>query len=182
MNRTLLDKVQSMLTDAELPDTYWYDTLTYATHLHNVSLTHALEDMTPEEAYSGNKLDVSRLRVFRCKAFVHIPDKQCTKLGARSLICTFLGNAPNRAAYRFVHHPSHRSLESHDVISDEGGQTTQFNCVILEDNITDTRLETTTQIPTSLPAPTSLPSLTITTTPAVTAGTCTSQEDDWGHG
>ena len=167
MNRTLLDKVQSMLTDAELPDTYWYDTLTYATHLHNVSLTHALEDMTPEEVYSGNKLDVSCLHVFGCKAFVHIPDKQCTKLRARSLICTFLGNAPNRAAYCFVHHPLCCFLESRDVIFDEGGQTTQFNCVILKDNITDTWLKTTTQIPTSLPASTLLPSLTITTTPTL---------------
>ena len=167
MNRTLLDKVRSMLTDAELPDTYWYDTLTYATHLHNVSPTRALEDMTPEEVYSGNKLDVSCLRVFGCKAFVHIPDKQHTKLRARSLICTFLGNAPNRAAYHFVHHPLRCFLESHDVIFDEGGQTTQFNCVILKDNITDTRLKTTTQIPTSLPAPTLLPSLTITTTPTL---------------
>ena len=33
-----------MLADAELPDIYWWDTLQYAVLLHNVSLTHALED------------------------------------------------------------------------------------------------------------------------------------------
>jgi transposase InsO family protein len=171
MNRTLLDKVRSMLTDAELPDTYWYDALLYAAHLHNVSPTRALEDMTPEEAWSGNKPDVSRLRVFGCKAFVHIPDKQRTKLGAKSLVCTFLGHAPNRAAYRFVHRPSRRFLESRDVIFDEGGQTTRFDRIILEDNIADTRYDTVTQTPalqTSHPLPSSqssvvtpLPSLTI---------------------
>jgi hypothetical protein len=134
-----------MLTDADLPDSYWYDALTHATHLHNVSPTRALDDMTPEEAWSGNKPDVSRLRVFGCEAFVHIPDKQRTKLAARSLICTFLGNAPNRAAYHFAHRPSRRFLESRDVIFDEGGQTTRFDRIILEDNITDTRNEAVTQ-------------------------------------
>ena len=165
MNRTLLDKVRSMLTDAELPETYWYDALLYATHLHNVSPTRALEDVTPEEAWSGNKPDVSRLRVFGCKAFVHIPEKQRSKLGARSLICTFLGHAPNRAAYRFVHRPSRRFLESRDVIFDEGGHTTRFDRIILEDNITDTRHGVVTQTSTpqtSLNLHTPLPSLTIT--------------------
>lgn len=59
MNHTLLDKVHSMLMDAKLPETYWYDALLYTTHLHNVSPTHALKDMMPEEAWSGNKPDVS---------------------------------------------------------------------------------------------------------------------------
>ena len=170
MNCTLLDKVRSMLTDAELPETSRYDALLYATHLHNVSPTRALEDMTPEEAWSGNKPDVSHLRIFGCKAFVHIPDKQRSKLGVKSLVCTFLGHAPNRAAYRFVHRPSRRFLGSRDVIFDEGRHTTRFDCIILEDNITDTGHEVATQ--TSLdshntlssqpPALSPLPSLTIT--------------------
>ena len=29
MNRTLLDKVRSMLQDATLPESYWYDALEY---------------------------------------------------------------------------------------------------------------------------------------------------------
>ena len=41
MNRTLLDKVRTMLTDADLPGTYWHDTLLYAALLHNVSPTRA---------------------------------------------------------------------------------------------------------------------------------------------
>ena len=89
MNRTLLDKVRSMLHDASLPETYWYDALLYAALLHNVTPKRALDGITPDEAWSGNKPDVSRLRVFGAQAFVHVPDKQRTKLGARSLTCTF---------------------------------------------------------------------------------------------
>ena len=110
-----------MLHDADLPETYWYDALVYATHLHNMTPKHVLEGITPEEAWCGNKPDVSRICVFSAQAFVHIPDKQCSKLGAKSLTCTFLGYAQNWRAYRLVHHPSRRFLESCDIIFDEGG-------------------------------------------------------------
>jgi transposase InsO family protein len=59
MNRTLLNMVRAMLNDAELPDTYWHDALQYAAHIHNISPTQALDDITPEEAWSGNKPDIS---------------------------------------------------------------------------------------------------------------------------
>ena len=121
MNRTLLDKVRAMLIDADLPETYWYDALCYAVHIHNVTPTHALENETPEEAWSGNKPDISDLRVFGARAFVHIPESQRKKLESRSLICTFIGFARQRKAYRLIHRETRRFLESRDVIFDEGG-------------------------------------------------------------
>jgi hypothetical protein len=98
MNWTLLDKVQAMLLDAKLPKSYWYNALQYAAHIHNVTPTCALKDQTPKEAWSSNKPDVSSLRVFSSQAFIHIPDKHCTKLGAKSLKCTLLGYAPQQKA------------------------------------------------------------------------------------
>lgn len=59
MNRALVERVRTMLADAELLDIYWWDTLQYAVLLHDVSPTHALEGSTPEEAWSGNKPGVS---------------------------------------------------------------------------------------------------------------------------
>ena len=156
MNRTLLDKVQTMLTDADLPGTYWHDALLYAALLHNVLPTRALEDITPKEAWSCNKPDVSCLRVFGCQAFIHIPAAERTKLAAKSLICTFLGNAQNRAAYRLVHWPTCRFLVSRDVIFDEGGPA--FDRVILKENITDTRALDSAPTSTSQTLPTSNPS------------------------
>ena len=94
MNRTLLDKVRAMLLDANLPESYWFDALQYAVHIHNVTPACALTDQTSEEAWSGNKPNISSLRVFGSWAFIHIPANQCTKLGAKSLECTFLGYAP----------------------------------------------------------------------------------------
>jgi transposase InsO family protein len=140
MNRTLLDKVRAMLLDAGLPESYWYDALEYAALLHNVVPTRALGDMTPEEAWSGNKPNVSRLRVFGARAFVHIPDTHRSKLAAKSLVCTFLGHAQNRRAYRLVHRPTRRFLESRDVIFDEGGPAprTSFERVVIESDDAET--------------------------------------------
>ena len=153
MNKTLLDKVRSMLLDADLPELYWYDALVHATHLHNVSPTRTLEDMTPEEAWSGNKPDVSDLRVFGSKAFVHIPDSQRTKLGAKSLLCTHLGLAQNRKAYRLVHRPTRRFFESRDVIFDEGKQIYQ-RVVLAQYRTPDPAPPSSTSTPE--PAPTQL--------------------------
>ena len=92
MNRTLLNKVWAMLLNAELPESYWYDALEYTALLHNVVPTCALGDMTPEEAWSGNKPDVSRLHVFSSWAFVHIPDMHHDKLAAKLLLVATKSN------------------------------------------------------------------------------------------
>ena len=140
MNCTLLDKVRVMLLDADLPESYWHDALEYTAHLHNVIPTRALGDITPEEAWSGNKPDISRLHVFGTRAFVHIPDTHRGKLAAKSLVCTFLGHAQNRRAYRLVHRPSCRFLESRDIIFDEGGPAAQtlFKRIVIEFDDTET--------------------------------------------
>ena len=119
---------------------YWYDALEYVAHLHNVVPTRALGDVTPEEAWSSNKPDVSRLRVFGSCAFVHILDAQRGKLAAKSLVCTFLGHTRNRKAYHLVHRPTRRFLESRDVIFDEGGATpqTSFERVVIEHDDAET--------------------------------------------
>lgn len=102
MNCTLLNKVRAMLLNANLPEAYWYDALTHAAHLHNLSPTCALKDMTPEEAYNINKPDIFHLRIFSCKAFIHIPNNQCSKLVAKSLHCIFLGQAQNCKVYCLI--------------------------------------------------------------------------------
>ncbi len=79
LNHTLLDKVQTMLADADLPKSYWLEVLNYATLLHNVSPSRSISS-TPSKAYMGTKPDVSRLRTFGCIAHVHIPEHAHDKL------------------------------------------------------------------------------------------------------
>ncbi|SRR5258708_5121285 len=73
LNRMLLEKVHAMLSDAGLPNIYWFDALEYAVTLRNISPTRALTDVIPEEVWSGNKPNISHLRIFGCSAHMHIP-------------------------------------------------------------------------------------------------------------
>jgi hypothetical protein len=91
MNWTLLDKVHSTLTNADLPQSFWFDTLEYAVTIHNATPMHTLNDMMPEEAWGRDERNVSSFCIFRCKTFVHVLEKHCLKFAAQSLICTFLG-------------------------------------------------------------------------------------------
>jgi len=109
-----------MLSDANLPKSYWLEALNYAVHLHNISLSKALAT-TPTEAYSSTKLDVSRLRVFSCMAHVHVPEHSRDKLATRSLPCTFLSFANNRSAFHLIHRPTKKFIESRDIVFDKGG-------------------------------------------------------------
>ena len=100
MNHTLIESACAMLSDAGLPNAYWGDAILYTGHILNWVLTHALAgNITPHEAYTGNKPLVEHLHIFSCKAHMHVPVEKCCKLNAKSLECTFLGFAKNQKAY-----------------------------------------------------------------------------------
>jgi hypothetical protein len=135
MNRTLLDKVRAMLNDANLPESFWYDALLYAAILHNCSPSASLQNVTPEEAWSGNKPDISRLRIFGCKAHMHVPEDYRSKLSFHSKQCTFIGLAPNHKAFKLIHRDTRKIYYSRDVVFDEGGPTHER--VIIDDDNDD---------------------------------------------
>ena len=64
MNRQLVETVRSMLADAKLPQKFWAEALSTAVYLRNRSPTKAVNDMTPYEAWTGEKPRVDHLRVF----------------------------------------------------------------------------------------------------------------------
>jgi len=157
LNRTLLDKTRAMLSDANLPKSYWLEALNYAVLLHNVSLSKSI-GTTPTEEYTGTKPDISRLRVFGCMAHVHVPAHARGKLSAHLMACTFLGFAQQRSAFRVVHRPTKKFLESRDVVFDEGGPTPRHEHIILEPDNTPT--PTSTPVSTHPPPATSPPPTT----------------------
>ena len=63
LNRTLIEGVRTMLADSKLPHRFWAEAISTAVYLRNRSPTKALEGVTPHEAWSGTKPDVSTLCV-----------------------------------------------------------------------------------------------------------------------
>jgi len=65
-------------------------------------------------------------------AYVHVPEQARGKLSARSMACTFLGFAQQHSAFRLVHRPTQKFIESCDVVFNKGGPTSRHECIILE--------------------------------------------------
>ena len=84
LNRTLIEGVRTMLADSKLPHRFWAEALSTAVYLRNRSPTKALEGVTPHEAWSGTKPDVSSLRVFGCSAYAHVPKAERRKLDSKT--------------------------------------------------------------------------------------------------
>nr|XP_029717236.1 uncharacterized protein LOC115260418 [Aedes albopictus] len=117
MNRTILDRVRSMLNDANLPKRFWAKAVNTAVYLINRSPTRALAgEMTPEEAWTGKKLHLGHLKTFGATAMVHQPKQKRRKLDAKSIKCVFMGYAQDTKGFR-VFDPERDSIViSRDVI------------------------------------------------------------------
>ena len=132
LNCTLLDKTCAMLSDANLPMSYWLEALCYTVILHNVSPSKSLGTTLTEE-YTGMKLDISQIQVFGCVAHIHVPEQARSKLSARSMACTFLRFAQQCSVFHLMHRPTQKFIEScNDIVFDEGGPTLCHKRIILE--------------------------------------------------
>ncbi|KAG8492366.1 hypothetical protein CXB51_009643 [Gossypium anomalum] len=88
MNRTIMEKVQCMLSNANLPKSFWAEVASTTCFLINRSLSVAIEKNTPQEVWSGNPANYSDLKIFGCLAYAHVDNG---KLEPRSIKCVFLG-------------------------------------------------------------------------------------------
>ena len=78
-----------------------------------------LENITPKEAFSRIKPNLSHLRIFGCSIYIHIPKEKRTKLEPSGKKGIFVGYIENTEGYR-VYIPRKRSVEiSRDVKFEE---------------------------------------------------------------
>ncbi|KAG5871635.1 hypothetical protein JTB14_031315 [Gonioctena quinquepunctata] len=78
-----------MLVESHSPKEMWAGAANTAFHLLNRFPAKKIRGATPEEKWTGCKVNLSHLKVFGCKAYVHVPDmkiKNLTKRERRSKI------------------------------------------------------------------------------------------------
>ncbi|MCO5575393.1 hypothetical protein L7F22_029193 [Adiantum nelumboides] len=114
-----MEMARAMLAHASLPRSYWAEACNTAVYIQNRSPTHALQDMTPFQAYYGRKPTISHFRVFGCSAFVHIPKEKRQKLDFKSRKLLFLGYSAESDAYRLYDPDTRTTTVSRDVVFDE---------------------------------------------------------------
>lgn len=98
-NRTLMERVVTMLADAGLIKMYWGEAVMAANDVQNRT-TQGGCSITLYEAFYGRRPNISHLRVFGCPAYVMVPREHRRKLDERSERGIFLGYAENAMAYR----------------------------------------------------------------------------------
>jgi transposase InsO family protein len=135
INRTLLDKARSMLASSGLPDNLWGEAIQAANYVRNRSPVKG-KPLTPWELFFKRKPDISNLRVWGSKAYVHIPTELRRKLDFKSETGYMVGYAPYSKGYR-VWVGGDAITVSRDVYIDERSTTTSVPVASLLDN-TDT--------------------------------------------
>jgi len=86
-NCTVMNMVCSMLSEKQIPKEFWLEAINWTIYILNQTLTLAVKEVTPEEAWSGNKPIVHYFKVFGCVAHVYILDNQRSSLDDKSERC-----------------------------------------------------------------------------------------------
>lgn len=133
-NRTIMEAGRCMLQDAGLDRRFWAEALNTAIFIKNKSPSKAVRGTTPEEKWSGNKVNLSNLKLFGCIAYAMIPNEKRKKLDAKSKQYVFVGYCSESKGYRLIDPeiPS-KCIKSRDVQFLEGKmykdlKTNQDNC------------------------------------------------------
>lgn len=114
MDRTLVEKARSMLFESDLPTCYWAEVST-AAYLVNRSPTKGLKNITPEEAWSEKKPDLTQLRVF-CKALAYVFKEKCKKWDKKARDCVFVGYCTDSPSYRLMDPVTRTIFKNRDVV------------------------------------------------------------------
>ena len=113
---TLMERVKCLLSEAKLPGSFWGEALYTAAHVINLSLVVVLQANVPNRVWYGKDVSYSHLRVFGCKAFVHVPKDERSKLDAKIRECIFIGYGHDEFSYRFYDPVEKKLVRSRDVI------------------------------------------------------------------
>lgn len=87
----------------------WAEACNTAIYLQNKSPHCALGNVTPEEAFSGKKLDVGNFCIFGCLTYSYVPKEKRTKLEPTADKGIFVGYSETSKAYR-IYIPTKRKV------------------------------------------------------------------------
>ena len=88
MNRTLVERARCVLLEAKLPNSFWAEALNIVAYVINLSPVVALDGDVPNRVWFDKDV---HLKVFRCKACVHVPKDERSKLDVKTNQCIFIG-------------------------------------------------------------------------------------------
>jgi hypothetical protein len=118
-NRTLKEMANCMIQSKGLSLKYWAKAINCENYIVNRTPTKALKNITPEEAWTKIKPDVSHFCVFGIMAWAHIPDEKRKALQPKSEKCIFVGYYEDVKGYRLLQSHCNEIIIRRDVKFDE---------------------------------------------------------------
>ena len=86
----MVEKIRCMLRMANLPKSFWGEAIVTACYLINRSPSFPLNFDIPKRVWTEKDVFYSHLKVFGCKAFVHVPRNKDQSLIANPLLVYLL--------------------------------------------------------------------------------------------
>ena len=100
MNGTIEEIIRCMLSHSKLSKSFWEEAIRTSIDLINLSPSVPLKGDVLERVWTGKNVSYDHLRVFGCKAFVHIPKDERSKLDVKAKPCIFLGYGHEEFGYK----------------------------------------------------------------------------------
>ena len=126
INRTFMEAVRAMMSQAYLSKSFWAEAVATATYLRNRMVTAALKDgLTPYQMWVGKKPDLRNIRTFGCMVYSHIPEGERRKLDRKAHKLRFVGYTESTSNYKVWDEVKRRCFVRHDLIfnEDDFGET-----------------------------------------------------------
>ncbi|PKI48889.1 hypothetical protein CRG98_030737 [Punica granatum] len=93
MNLTIIERARCMLSQAKLSKSFRGEAMMTTVDLINLTPSVALDGDVPQQVWTVKKVSYKHLRVFGCRASVHIRRDERSKLDTKAKQCIFLGYA-----------------------------------------------------------------------------------------
>ena len=113
-NRSIVERARCMIFEAGLTKGFWAEAVSTAVYLLNRSPTQG-HGVTPEEAWTGRKPNLSHVRIFGSAAMVHVPKQRRRKWDSKANECLLTGFEEETKGYRLYDTKAKRIIRSRDV-------------------------------------------------------------------
>jgi hypothetical protein len=118
-NKTLIDMARTMLREYKTPKQFWSEAVNTACHAINRLYLHRLLKKTSYELLTGNKPNVSYIRVFGSKCYILVKKGRHPKFAPKAVEGFFLGYDSNTKMYRVFNKSSGLVEVSSGIVFDE---------------------------------------------------------------
>lgn len=117
-NRPIRERARAALAEAKASDALWAEAVAASVYIIKRS-PRTGQDVTPWEALTGKRPDVSNLRVWGSRAYALMPAKKQERLEPKTDVGVMVGYGRSGEAYRIYMPDAKQFVERRDVVMDE---------------------------------------------------------------